>query len=216
MLSTSLDFELSRVPYSAGDYEDCSSALAPRVFFVSPGSLGKTAKLALGRARTIAVLPYPGGLDEKHTSAANRAFGATLTPWDSPPSCREDQLTKRYAKLTACVLALGEALLAIDRTVAAGLERDFAFFLTFGAFGLEHFLGPAESTTTALICHASSLFNCVYNLTSGESLLAGRILNGLSQPVHLRDLDVVAGRKRRDRLEEIAHVGLALHKGRLQ
>ena len=55
-----------------------SVASWPRAFFVSPGSLGKSKKLALGRARTVFDLPYPGGLDEKRTSAANRACGAIL------------------------------------------------------------------------------------------------------------------------------------------
>ena len=55
-----------------------SSALTSRAFFVSPGSLGKLKQLALGRAQTCFNLPYPGGLDEKCTSAANRAFGAIL------------------------------------------------------------------------------------------------------------------------------------------
>ena len=49
--------------------------------FRKPGEpLGKSAKLALGRARTVADLPYPGGLDEKHTRAANRAFGVSIAP----------------------------------------------------------------------------------------------------------------------------------------
>jgi len=59
--------------------------------------------------------------------------------------------------LTAFVLALWIAILAVYRTVISGFKRDFAFFLTFCANRLVHLPWPAESTaTTLLICHVTS------------------------------------------------------------
>lgn len=64
-------------------------------------------------------------------------------------------------ELAAAILAFGETLFAIDRTIAARLKRNFTFLLALRASRLEHLSRPsAESTAPAtLICHAASLFN---------------------------------------------------------
>ena len=57
-------------------HRTASPSVMLRGIDVSAGSLGKTAKLALGRAKTVAVLPYPGALDVNATSVAMPDFEA--------------------------------------------------------------------------------------------------------------------------------------------
>ena len=56
------------------------SSVMLRGIDVSAGSLGKTAKLALGRAQTVAVLPFPGALDVNATIVAMPDFEVTGLP----------------------------------------------------------------------------------------------------------------------------------------
>ena len=75
--------------------------------------------------------------------------------------------------LAAAVLALSETFPAVDGTVPAGLERNFAFFFTFRASRLEHFSRPAaESTTTATLlkCHTSSFIGLTTLTPYGKRL----------------------------------------------
>ena len=61
-------------------------------------------------------------------------------------------LSGKLNLLAAAFFTLCETLFAVDRTVPAGLEGNFALFLTIGAACLEHFSRPpAESTTTTLL-----------------------------------------------------------------
>jgi hypothetical protein len=56
--------------------------------------------------------------------------------------------------LASAVFAFRETVLAIDRTVFAGLERNLALFVTLGARRFEHFpRTPAAESTATLIGH---------------------------------------------------------------
>jgi len=88
--------------------------------------------------------------------------------------------------LTAFVLALRKAVLAVYGTVIPGLERDFAFFLAFGANRLVHFTLPAAkpaTATTALVPHATSFLEIYYgrNFTTNKGPLQQLFTEGQDQ-----------------------------------
>src|SRR3989338_5910911 len=86
-------------------------------------------------------------------------FTHGLSPWNSKRRLEGQSEGRRKMKrnlpfLAAAILALCEALLAVDRAVSAGSKRYFALFLAVCANRLEHFpWSSAESTTTLLKCH---------------------------------------------------------------